>query len=345
VTPQPTGVKQLMSLNIFLRKHGLTARGGAVKRILENNKVNNKARRILNSGKEGGGFGGMGAGYIKNLSNDQWKSILENLNKTHMTPNQRRIFRNAANMRSNHRVNSWTAKRLRSAGGLAVKAGAAVGGAALLARETLPNSAKQRIYREIENRFGKNKANIARRLLNKSQTPPPPNVNIPPEVQRIIQQNFTEMNVNQQLALGNNMARARSGNQNAKRRVNAVGNTARFQSSVAAAMVTPFAKVILRNIAGTMSKPFVNKVAKMSKNQLVTTIQKIPVTDLAAIGERTATVTRRNSKSSRNMIRSALNLKRKLQSGNIMSLTNSQVSLLLQGISRAQRARNLFLRG
>jgi hypothetical protein len=153
------------------------------------------------------------------------------------------------------------------------------------------------------------------------------------------------MNVNQQLALGNNMQRARLGNSNAQRRVNTVRNTARFQSSVAAAMVTPFAKGILRNIAGTVSKPVINKVAKMSKNQLVTTIQrKIPVRDLAAIGERTAAVTQRNS-TSRNMIRSALNLKRKLQSGNITSLTNSQVSLLLQGIYKAPRARNLFLRG
>jgi hypothetical protein len=153
------------------------------------------------------------------------------------------------------------------------------------------------------------------------------------------------MNVNQQLALGNNMARARAGNANAQRRVQTIGNTARFQSSVAAAIVTPFAKGILKNIAGTVSKPVINKVSTMSKNQLFTNIQrKIPVRNLAAIGERTAAVTQRNS-TSRNMIRSAINLKRKLQTGDIMSLTNSQVSLLLQGISKAPRARNLFLRG
>jgi hypothetical protein len=331
----PTGVKQVLSMNMFLARHKLT-RGNAVKKILMNNR-GNKAKRILNSGKEGG----FRAGYIKNLSNAEWNSILQNLNKTDMKNSNRNVFRQAKNMRLGYRVNTWSAKRAR---GL-LKAGAAVGGTILLAREKLPNSAKQRIYRELETRFGKNKANIARRLLNKSQNPPPPSVNIPPEVQRIIQQNFTEMNVNQQLALGNNMARARSGNENAQRRVNAVGNTARFQSSVAAAVVTPFAKGILRNIAGTVSKPVINKVATMSKNQLFTTIQrKIPVRELAAIGERTAAVTQRNSKS-QNMIRSALNLKRKLQSGKITNLTNSQVSLLLQGIYKAPRARNLFLRG
>jgi hypothetical protein len=153
------------------------------------------------------------------------------------------------------------------------------------------------------------------------------------------------MNVNQQLALGNNMARARAGNVNAQRRVRSIGNTARFQSSVAAAIVTPFAKGIIRNIAKTVSKPVINKVATMSKNQLITSIQqKIPVEGLAAIGERIAARTQRNS-GSRNMIRSALNLKRKLQMGKITNLTNSQVSLLLQGIYKAPRARNLFLRG
>ena len=319
---------------MFLKRHGLT-RGNAVKRILQNNR-GNKAKRILNSGREGG----FRAGYIKNMSNNAWMSILGNLNKTNMSNANRQAFRNAANMRSTHRVNSWTAKRARAL----LKVGAAAGGAVMLAREKLPNSAKQRIYRELETRFGKNKANIARRLLNKRTPQLPPNVHVPPEVTSTIQ-NFTEMNVNQQLALGNNMARARAGNANAQRRVQTIGNTARFQSSVAAAIVTPFAKGILKNIAGTVSKPVINKVSTMSKNQLFTNIQrKIPVRNLAAIGERTAAVTQRNS-TSRNMIRSAINLKRKLQTGDIMSLTNSQVSLLLQGISKAPRARNLFLRG
>jgi hypothetical protein len=319
-------------MNMFLAKHKLT-RGNAIRRILMNDR-GNKAKRILNSGKEGG----FRAGYIKNLSNSEWNSIIQNLDRTNMNNSSRKVFRNAKNMRPTYKVNTWTAQRAR---GL-LKAGAAVGGAVLLAREKLTNSAKQRIYREIETRFGKNKANIARRLLNKSQTPP---VNVPPEVRSVIQQNFTEMNVNQQLALGNNMARARSGNANAQRRVNTTRNTARFQSSVAAAMVTPFAKGILRNISGSVSKPVINKVASMSKNQLVTTIQqKIPVRELAAIGERTYASTSRNSRS-QNMIRSALNLKRKLQSGRITNLTNNQVSLLLQGIYKAPRARNLFLRG
>lgn len=323
---------------MFLRKHKLT-RGNAVKKILMNNK-GNKANRILSSGREGG----LGAGYLKNLSNNEWNSIINNLNKTNMNTATKNVFRNAASMRHTHRINSWTAKKLRSVGGVALKAGAAVGGAVMLAREKLPNSAKQRIYREIETRFGKNKANIARRLLNKRAPQLPPSVNIPPEVSSTIQ-NFTEMNVNQQLALGNNIERARTGNVNAQRRVQTIGNTARFQSSVAAALVTPFAKGILKNISGSVSKPIINKVATMSKNQLVTTIQrKIPERELAAIGERTATITQRNSRS-RNMIRSALNLKRKLQSGDIMSLTNNQVSLLLQGISKAPKARNLFLRG
>lgn len=302
----------------------------------------NKARRILNSGREGG----FRAGYLKNLSNSEWNSIIGNLNRTNMNNTNRQVFRSAANMRSSHKVNGWFSKRARAVGGVAIKAAGLAGGAILLAREKLPNSAKQRIYRELETRFGKNKANIARKLLNKSQTPP---ANVPPEVRKTIQnalpQNLTEMNVNQQLALANNMQRAREGNSNAKRRVNTIRNVARFQSAAAASIVTPFARGVLRNISGTVSRPIFNKVASMSKNQLFTTIQrKIPVRELAAIGERTYASTSRNS-SSQNMIRSALNLKRKLQSGDIMSLTNNQVSLLLQGIYKAPRARNLFLRG
>jgi len=331
---------------------------------MENNQ-GNKAKRILNSGQEGG----FRAGYIKTLSNNKWELLLKNLNKTNMKNAYKQVFRNAANMRSTHRVKTWTAKKLRSAGGMVVKAGVVVTAVVIAARKILPASVKESIINAAGTKFGPDGAKYARMLLiSNSNTPPPPPKNEQEQkIQELIKQaaernakvrnaaleavknlpqSLSEMNANQQLALGNIMARARAGNANAQRRVNAIGNTARFQSSVAAAIVTPFAKGILKNIAGTMNKPFVNKVAKMSsKNQLVTNIKrKISVSDLAAIGERTAAVTQRNSRS-QNMIRSALNLKRKLQSGDIMSLTNNQVSLLLQGIYKAPIAQKLFLSG
>ncbi len=349
---------------MFLRKHGLT-RNSAVKKILTNNR-GNKAKRILNSGREGG----FRAGYLKNLPNNRWKSIINNLNKTNMSNNSKNVFRQAASMRSTHRVNTWGAKTLRRAGVAATVAAAAVTAVVVTARKVLPAPMKEKIISMADSKFGPEGAKYARMLLmSNSNTPPPkPKTNKEEQVQqfvkqqaeqnakvrqaeqnaasKMIKQNYSsDMSVNNQLALGNNMARARAGNVNAKRRVNVVGHTARFQSSVAAAIVTPFAKGIIRNIAGTVSKPVINKIATLSKNQLVTTIQRqIPPRELAAIGERTATVTQRNSRS-QNMIRSALNLKNKLQMGKITNLTNSQVSLLLQGIYKAPRARNLFLKG
>lgn len=113
----------------FLKKHKLT-RNGAVERILANNRPN-KAKRILNSGKEGG----FRAGYLKNLSNAEWNSILVNVNSVEgLTNNQKQVFRNAAGLRPGHRVNTFLAKKARTFGKAALVGGAVVAGGLLAAR-------------------------------------------------------------------------------------------------------------------------------------------------------------------------------------------------------------------
>ena len=111
----------------FLKEHKLT-RNNAVKRILANNRPN-KAERILNSGKEGG----FRSGYLKNLSDTEWNSIVRNLNSVEegLSNNQKQVFRKAAEIRQTHKLTTFSGKAIRgSARAIAKVAPRVIAGAA-----------------------------------------------------------------------------------------------------------------------------------------------------------------------------------------------------------------------
>ncbi len=227
-------IPRKITLNTFLKKHRLASKN-AVKHILMNNSIKNKPHRILSSGKEGGGLGGFGAGYLKNLTNSEWNAIVANLNSVNMTTAQKQAFRNAARLRrvQGYKINRFSSKALRSIGAGLFKAGSVI----LFMRKYLNDNQKKMIYKFLELKFGSGAARIAQKLLNARGNPSQSEINKPPQEILTTLQNFARMTPEQQLALGDLITSANRGNRAAQNQVRSIRNLAKFQSSVAAGVL------------------------------------------------------------------------------------------------------------
>lgn len=293
----------------FLKKHKLT-RNSAVKRILVNNRPN-KAKRILNSGKEGG----FRSGYLKNLSNAEWNSILANVNSVEgFTENQKQVFRNAAGLRPGHRVNTFLAKRARTVGKVALAGGAAALAGGLLAARYGPyviqTIQKARNYKKNNGRVNDSEV---KRLANAWK-----------------QKGFEIKNMGAFAQTVRSSANMQTPNQ-AKAQFNKAfrnGTISMVAGGVASSLGTAVAANKLASVANALKK-----VALSTKSS---TIENATTRINNVLG-----VSRKNV-STQNVMRAAIQLKRALQTGQIDRINANTISRMYSRLPELQRVFKTF---
>jgi hypothetical protein len=285
----------------FLKKHKLT-RNSAVKRILVNNRPN-KAKRILNSGKEGG----FRSGYLKNLSNAEWNSILANVNSVEgFTENQKQVFRNAAGLRPGHRVNTFLAKRARTVGKVALAGFAA----ARYGPYVLQTIQKARNYKKNNGRVNDSEV---KRLANAWK-----------------QKGFEIKNMGAFAQTVRSSANMQTPNQ-AKAQFNKAfrnGTISMVVGGVASSLGTAVAANKLASVANALKK-----VALSTKSS---TIENATTRINNVLG-----VSRKNV-STQNVMRAAIQLKRALQTGQIDRINANTISRMYSRLPELQRVFKTF---
>lgn len=285
----------------FLKKHKLT-RNSAVKRILVNNRPN-KAKRILNSGKEGG----FRSGYLKNLSNAEWNSILANVNSVEgFTENQKQVFRNAAGLRPGHRVNTFLAKRARTVGKVALAGFAA----ARYGPYVLQTIQKARNYKKNNGRVNDSEV---KRLANAWK-----------------QKGFEIKNMGAFAQTVRSSANMQTPNQ-AKAQFNKAFRNGTI-SMVAGGVTTSLGTAVAANKLASVA----NALKKVALSTKSSTIENATTRINNVLG-----VSRKNV-STQNVMRAAIQLKRALQTGQIDRINANTISRMYSRLPELQRVFKTF---